>query len=234
MTTDGRCKCSHAGMASHFCEDEYAFIFKVVLVGDSGVGKSNLLLRYTRNEFYLDSKSTIGVEFATRTVDIEGRSVKAQVWDTAGQDRYRAITRAYYRGAVGAFIVYDIGNRMSFDNVPKWLREMRAHADNPDIVVMLVGNKTDLRHLRAVSTDEGATFAEKESMFFIETSALDASNVHIAFENILTEILRRTSSKPLADPEKPRALTLGGLTTPIKPTEDEKRGKSVLLPCCKI
>ncbi|WAR28355.1 RB11B-like protein [Mya arenaria] len=183
MTTDGRCKCSHAGMASHFCEDEYAFIFKVVLVGDSGVGKSNLLLRYTRNEFYLDSKSTIGVEFATRTVDIEGRSVKAQVWDTAGQDRYRAITRAY------------------------WLREMRAHADNPDIVVMLVGNKTDLRHLRAVSTDEGATFAE---------------------------IFRRTSSKPLADPEKPRALTLGGLTTPIKPTEDEKRGKPVLLPCCKI
>jgi Ras-related protein Rab-11A len=177
----------------------------VVLIGDSGVGKSNLLSRFTRNEFNLDSKSTIGVEFATRSIQVDSKTIKAQIWDTAGQERYRAITSAYYRGAVGALLVYDISKHQTYDNVNRWLKELRDHADS-NIVIMLVGNKSDLRHLRAVPTEEAKQFAStsfpisqssngrndqlttvgENNLSFIETSALDASNVELAFQNILT------------------------------------------------
>ena len=130
----------------------------VVLIGDSGVGKSNLLSRFTRNEFNLDSKSTIGVEFATRSIQVDAKTIKAQIWDTAGQERYRAITSAYYRGAVGALLVYDISKHQTYENVQRWLKELRDHAD-ANIVIMLVGNKSDLRHLRAVPTEEAKQFA---------------------------------------------------------------------------
>ena len=116
--------------------------------------------RFTRNEFHLDSKSTIGVEFATRSIQHDGKIIKAQIWDTAGQERYRAITSAYYRGAVGALLVYDISKRLTFENVERWLKELRTHAD-PSIVVMLVGNKCDLKHLQAVLTDDAKSFAEQ-------------------------------------------------------------------------
>lgn len=175
----------------------------MVLIGDSGVGKSNLLSRFTRNEFNLDSKSTIGVEFATRSIQVDAKTIKAQIWDTAGQERYRAITSAYYRGAVGALLVYDISKHQTYENVQRWLKELRDHAD-ANIVIMLVGNKSDLRHLRAVPTEEAKQFASKSAesihlpgrewltvqgdnnLSFIETSALDASNVELAFQNILT------------------------------------------------
>lgn len=136
----------------------------MVLIGDSGVGKSNLLLRFTKNDFLLESKSTIGVEFATRTVKIEGKSIKAQIWDTAGQERYRAITSAYYRGAVGALLVYDITKKVTFANVERWLNELKEHSDN-DIVILLVGNKCDLRHIRAVSTEEGSSLARTSAAY---------------------------------------------------------------------
>lgn len=129
-----------------------------MLIGDSGVGKSNLLSRFTRNEFNLDSKSTIGVEFATRSIQVDSKTIKAQIWDTAGQERYRAITSAYYRGAVGALLVYDISKHQTYENVTRWLKELRDHAD-ANIVIMLVGNKSDLRHLRAVPTEEAKAFA---------------------------------------------------------------------------
>lgn len=129
-----------------------------MLIGDSGVGKSNLLSRFTRNEFNLDMKSTIGVEFATRSIQVDSKTIKAQIWDTAGQERYRAITSAYYRGAVGALLAYDISKHQTYENVNRWLSELREHADS-NIVVMLVGNKSDLRHLRAVPTDEAKEFA---------------------------------------------------------------------------
>ena len=172
------------------------------MIGDSGVGKSNLLSRFTRNEFNLDTKSTIGVEFATRSIQVDAKTIKAQIWDTAGQERYRAITSAYYRGAVGALLVYDISKHQTYENVVRWLKELREHADS-NIVIMLVGNKSDLRHLRAVPTEEAKAFASEHACFglqelltdkfagennlsFIETSALDASNVELAFQNILT------------------------------------------------
>jgi Ras-related protein Rab-11A len=170
-------------------EDEYDYLFKVVLIGDSGVGKSNLLSRFTRNEFNLESKSTIGVEFATRSIVVDGKRLKAQIWDTAGQERYRAITSAYYRGAVGALIVYDIAKHLTFENVDRWLKELRDHAD-ANTVIMLVGNKSDLRHLRSVTTEEAKLFAERQGISFIETSALDSTNVEKAFCSILTDIYK--------------------------------------------
>ncbi|XP_041994450.1 ras-related protein RIC2-like [Salvia splendens] len=183
-------------MAGYRAEDDYDYLFKVVLIGDSGVGKSNLLSRFTRNEFSLESKSTIGVEFATRSLTVDGKVIKAQIWDTAGQERYRAITSAYYRGAVGALLVYDVTRHSTFESVERWLRELRDHTD-PNIVVMLIGNKCDLRHLVAVSTDDGTSFAEKESLYFMETSALDATNVENAFTEVLTQIHRIVSKKSI-------------------------------------
>merc|ERR1711959_508832 len=135
-------------------DDEYDYLFKVVIIGDSGVGKSNLLSRFTRNEFNLESKSTIGVEFATRSIQVDTKTIKAQIWDTAGQERYRAITSAYYRGAVGALLVYDISKHQTYENVTRWLK--------------------DLRDLRAVPTEEAKEFASQNGLSFIETSALDA------------------------------------------------------------
>ncbi|KAG6526511.1 ras-related protein RABA4c-like [Zingiber officinale] len=172
------------------------YVFKVVLIGDSAVGKSQLLARFARNEFNLDSKATIGVEFQTRTLTIDQKIIKAQIWDTAGQERYRAVTSAYYRGAVGAMLVYDITKRQSFDHVTKWLEELRGHADK-NIVIMLIGNKSDLGSLRAVPTEDAKEFAENENLFFMETSALDATNVESAFVTILTEIYRIVSKKSL-------------------------------------
>ncbi|KAI8348710.1 small GTPase [Mortierella sp. GBAus27b] len=177
-------------------DDEYDYLFKVVLIGDSGVGKSNLVSRFTRNEFNLESKSTIGVEFTTRSIQVDTKTIKAQIWDTAGQERYRAITSAYYRGAVGALLVYDIAKHQTYENVSRWLKELRDHADT-NIVIMLVGNKSDLRHLRAVPTDEAKQFAAENGLSFIETSALDASNVELSFQRILTEIYRIVSNKAL-------------------------------------
>uniref|UniRef100_A0A915IBE9 Ras-related protein Rab-25 n=1 Tax=Romanomermis culicivorax TaxID=13658 RepID=A0A915IBE9_ROMCU len=168
----------------------------VVLIGDSGVGKSNLLSRFTRNEFNLESKSTIGVEFATRSINVNGKTIKAQIWDTAGQERYRAITSAYYRGAVGALLVYDISKHSSFENVERWLRELRDHSDQ-NIGIILVGNKSDLKHMRAVPTDEAKNFSQENGLSFIETSALDSTNVEAAFTTILTEIYKNVSQRQI-------------------------------------
>jgi len=192
-------------------------ICAVVLIGDSGVGKSNLLSRFTKNEFNLESKTTIGVEFATKTVEIDGKIIKSQIWDTAGQERYRAITSAYYRGAVGALLVYDISNHQTFENVERWLKELRDHADE-DIVVMLVGNKSDLRHLRTVSTEEALAFAEVHDLAFIETSALDAGGVDTAFMNILGEIYRvMNDRRTAAAPSAPATITDQGRVTNLQP-----------------
>ncbi|KAL8790858.1 MAG: hypothetical protein Q9195_006183 [Heterodermia aff. obscurata] len=203
--------------------DEYDFLFKVVLIGDSGVGKSNLLSRFTRNEFNLDSKSTIGVEFATRSIQVDAKTIKAQIWDTAGQERYRAITSAYYRGAVGALLVYDISKHQTYENVQRWLKELRDHAD-ANIVIMLVGNKSDLRHLRAVPTEEAKQFASDNNLSFIETSALDASNVELAFQNILTEIYRIVSSKALDNGDSNQAPI--GERKPLELTKPQEEAKS--------
>jgi len=208
-------------------DDEYDYLFKVVLIGDSGVGKSNLLSRFTRNEFNLESKSTIGVEFATRSIQCDGKVIKAQIWDTAGQERYRAITSAYYRGAVGALLVYDISKSVSYDNVERWLNELRDHADS-NIVIMLVGNKSDLRHLRAVQTDQATAFAEKHGLSFIETSALDSTNVELAFSRILTEIYHIVAVNRL-DKKDPHDVKDNDTVEIDRPDHEEKKAA-----CCGL
>ncbi|KAH7512615.1 ras-related protein RABA1f [Ziziphus jujuba] len=195
-------------MAAYRADDDYDYLFKVVLIGDSGVGKSNLLSRFARNQFSLESKSTIGVEFATRSISVDDKIVKAQIWDTAGQERYRAITSAYYRGAVGALLVYDVSRHVTFENVDRWLKELRGHTD-ANIVIMLVGNKADLRHLRAVSSEDAKAFAEKENAFFMETSALESLNVENAFTQVLTQVYHVVSRKVLDIGDDPAALPKG-------------------------
>ncbi|XP_049770944.1 ras-related protein Rab-11A isoform X3 [Schistocerca cancellata] len=162
---------------------------------------------------------------------VDGKTIKAQIWDTAGQERYRAITSAYYRGAVGALLVYDIAKHLTYENVERWLRELRDHADQ-NIVIMLVGNKSDLRHLRAVPTDEAKMFAERNGLSFIETSALDSTNVETAFQNILTEIYRIVSQKQIPDsPDEDNTPSGNMKPIHVEPT-DESSAAGAKRACC--
>ncbi|KAJ7975222.1 Ras-related protein like [Quillaja saponaria] len=186
-------------MADHaFDDQECDYLFKAVLIGDSGVGKSNLLSRFAKDEFRLDSKPTIGVEFAYRNIKVGDKLIKAQIWDTAGQERFRAITSSYYRGALGALLVYDITRRSTYENIRNWLRELREFG-NEDVVVVLVGNKSDLGSLnsRQVNEEEGKAFAETEGLCFMETSALQNLNVEEAFLHMITKIHHVTTQKSL-------------------------------------
>jgi len=177
-------------------------MFKLVLVGDSGVGKSNILSRFTRNTFTHEEKSTIGVEFATKIVNIslddkeeKDIRIKTQVWDTAGQERYRAITNAYYRNAVGAILVIDItqDRDSTFQNVKRWLRELRSHASD-DLVTVMAGNKIDLRETGRISKKDALDFAQKHNMQYFETSALTGTNVNIIFETLVKDIYKTACS----------------------------------------
>ncbi|KAF9274921.1 Ras- protein Rab-11A, partial [Mortierella alpina] len=153
--------------------------------GDSGVGKSNLIARLTEDAFDLESKSTIGVEFSTRHFQVDTKIIKAELWDTAGLERYRFNPPAYYERAVGVVLVYDIAKRATFENIERWLEEIHKFADD-NTAIMLVGNKSDLRYRRAVSTDEATRFAQLHGFPFIETSALDSSNVELSLQCLLT------------------------------------------------
>ncbi|XP_050987247.1 ras-related protein Rab-25b [Labeo rohita] len=206
-------------------DEAYNFVFKVVLIGESGVGKSNLLSRFTKNEFNHDSRTTIGVEFSTRTVQLNGLTIKAQIWDTAGLERYRAITSAYYRGAVGALLVYDISKHLTYESAERWLKELYDHAD-PHIVVMLVGNKTDLAAVRSVPMEDAKDFAEKNGLLFMETSALESINVEAAFNTVLTEIHKKVSSKEVTRGSI-NAVTLSQPKASAEDAQEEKKA------CCK-
>ncbi len=146
-------------------EEDYDMIFKVVLIGDSGVGKTNILSRYMKNEFNFDTKATVGVEFATKKFDIKNRKIKAQIWDTAGQERYKSITSSYYKGAKGAFVVYDITRKASFDTVDKWIVDLRNNIGQ-DVTIILVGNKCDLVEQRSVTFEEGQAKADLYSIIY--------------------------------------------------------------------
>ena len=173
------------------------YLFKLLLIGDSGVGKSCLLLRFADDTYTESYISTIGVDFKIRTIELDGKTIKLQIWDTAGQERFRTITSSYYRGAHGIIVVYDVTDNESFNNVKQWLHEIDRYACE-SVNKLLVGNKSDLRHLRAVETDEAMAFAEQHNLAFIETSALDASGVDTAFQRILTEIYRLMSRRNMA------------------------------------
>jgi len=154
--------------------------FKYIIVGDTAVGKSCLLLQFTDKRFQPVHDLTIGVEFGSRTINIDGKQVKLQIWDTAGQEKFRSITRSYYRGTSGALLVYDITRRETFDHLVEWLEDCRKYS-NPNIVIMLIGNKSDLEEKRAVSKEEGERFAKEHGLYFLETSAKTDNNVDEAF-----------------------------------------------------
>ena len=180
-------------------EDEnYEMMFKVVLVGDSFVGKTNIMSKYLKNEFHEDSKATVGVEFGSKQFTIEGHSVKAQIWDTAGQERYKAITSAYYKGAKGAFIVYDITRKNSFESVERWVSDVISVADKK-ITIILIGNKSDLEDQRQVTKEEAEEKANKLEIAFMETSALSGDNLEKAFEKMIDEIYKKCHEEILAD-----------------------------------
>ncbi|KAL4562040.1 hypothetical protein LXL04_034229 [Taraxacum kok-saghyz] len=210
------------------------YVFKIVLIGDSAVGKSQLLARFSRNEFSLDSKATIGVEFQTKTMVIDHKNIKAQIWDTAGQERYRAVTSAYYRGAVGAMLVYDITKRQSFDDIARWLEELRGHSDNTNIIIMLIGNKSDLDSQRDVTTEDAKEFAEREGLYFMETSALEATNVEPAFLTILTQIYQTVSKKSLVANEEADGTSalLKGTNILLPPPQQQQIYGESKFGCC--
>ncbi|XP_050375087.1 ras-related protein RABA5e-like [Argentina anserina] len=206
------------------------YLFKIVIIGDSAVGKSNLLSRYARNEFSAHSKATIGVEFQTQSMEIDGKEVKAQIWDTAGQERFRAVTSAYYRGAVGALVVYDITRRTTFESVGRWLDELKTHSD-ATMAIMLVGNKCDLENIRNVSIEEGKSLAEAEGMFFMETSALDSTNVDKAFELVIREIYSNVSRKVLNSDTYKAELSVNRVSLVDNGADGSKNSKGYLS-CC--
>jgi len=174
---------------------DYDYLFKLVLIGDSGVGKSCLLLRFADDNFTDSYISTIGVDFRFRTVTIDKKTVKLQIWDTAGQERFRTITAAYYRGADGIIMVYDVTSPESFDHVEEWLSEVDRYA-NENTAKLLVGNKADLIEEKQVSEETAQRFADKLGIPFLETSAKTATNVDAAFLTMAKELIKNKDKLP--------------------------------------
>ena len=167
---------------------EYDLLFKLILIGDSYVGKSNILLKYLKNQFNENSKTTIGVEFGTKNIIINNKRIKIQIWDTAGQERYRSITSAYYKGAKGALIVYDITRKNTFDNIDKWITDLKLN-DDKNICIIILGNKSDLIDKREINKNDGIKKAEMYKTAFLETSALNGDNISKAFDELIEQIV---------------------------------------------
>merc|ERR1712029_602813 len=163
---------------------------KILIIGESGVGKSSLLLRFTDDQFDPELAATIGVDFKVKVMDQQGNKVKLAIWDTAGQERFRTLTPSYYRGAQGAILVYDVASRESFNKIEDWLTELETYSTNHDLIKMLVGNKCDKEAERMVSREEGQKCARKYQMMFIEASAKTKEGVHVAFEELVEKIIQ--------------------------------------------
>ena len=149
----------------------FEYIYKYIIIGDSGVGKSCILMQFTQNEFDVNKENTVGVEFGNKIIEVDGQPTKLQIWDTAGQEQFKSITRSYYRAVAGALLVYDVTNEQSFLNVKNWLEEARANA-NPELVILLCGNKVDMEDKRVIPAERGRKLAELNGILFMETSAM--------------------------------------------------------------
>ena len=206
-------------------KEEYKF--KVVVVGDSSVGKTNLIKRFINDTFNKDSKATVGVEFLSKTYLINQEVFKIEIWGTAGQDRYKAITSAYYRGAKGAMIVYDVTNQTSFDNVDKWTNEIKEKAAR-NINLMIVGNKTDLTDQIVVTSEMATEKAKALEIPVMETSALDSTNVKEAFYQLLREMYKSVKDMMKEYEQKqtgtPVEKDANGVTLDTKEEKKEKKG----------
>lgn len=182
-------------------EQAYDYLFKLLLIGDSGVGKSSLLLRFSDDTYETNFNSTIGVDFKIKTVDLDDKVVKLQIWDTAGQERFRTLTSSYYRGAHGVIIVYDVTDTESFDNVKKWLQDIDKNASE-GVQKLLVGNKCDLASKKAVDFAMAKELADEMSMPFLEASAKNSRNVEAAFMAMTSAIKIAHAHCP--SPAKPK------------------------------
>jgi Ras-related protein Rab-2A len=190
----------------------YSYLFKYIIIGDTGVGKSCLLLQFTDKRFQPVHDLTIGVEFGARLISIENHQIKLQIWDTAGQESFRSITRSYYRDAAGALLVYDITRRESFHHLSRWLEEAVTNG-NPSMTIMLIGNKSDLEHRRAVTTKEGEQFAAENNLVFLETSAKSAANVEAAFIKTAEKIYNNIQSGWPDPTREGNGVRLGNMAT---------------------
>ncbi|KAM6948601.1 ras-related protein Rab-18-B-like [Aplochiton taeniatus] len=170
-------------------DDDVLTTLKLLIIGESGVGKSSLLLRFTEDTFDPDQTATIGVDFKVKTISVDGNTTKLAIWDTAGQERFRTLTPSYYRGAQGVILVYDVTKRDTFSKLENWLNELETYCTRNELVKMLVGNKIDMEN-RDVDRNEGLKFARKHSMLFIEASAKTRDGVQCAFEELVEKILQ--------------------------------------------
>ncbi|XP_061139645.1 ras-related protein Rab-8B-like [Syngnathus typhle] len=202
----------------------YDYLFKLLLIGDSGVGKTCLLFRFSEDSFNTTFISTIGIDFKIRTIELDGKRVKLQIWDTAGQERFRTITTAYYKGAMGIMLVYDISNEKSFENIKNWIRNIEEHASS-DVEKMVLGNKCDMSDRRQVSKDRGEKLAIDYGVKFLETSAKTSLNVEEAFYTMGRDILHNLSSKTTDS-------VAGGSGKAIKITE--KKSKRIKFLKCSL
>ena len=174
-------------------KESYDLLFKLILIGDSCVGKSNILLKYLKNEFDTNSRATVGVEFGTKNIFLNNKKIKIQIWDTAGEERYRSITSAYYKGAKGALIVYDITKKSSFNNIDKWISDLKLNGDK-NICIIILGNKSDLEDKREVNKEEGIKKSEMYKTAFLETSALNGENINKAFDELIEQIIQNNQN----------------------------------------
>ncbi|XP_060575897.1 ras-related protein Rab-1A isoform X1 [Ruditapes philippinarum] len=189
------------------------YLFKLLLIGDSGVGKSCLLLRFADDTYTESYISTIGVDFKIRTIELDGKTIKLQIWDTAGQERFRTITSSYYRGAHGIIVVYDVTDQESFNNVKQWLQEIDRYASE-NVNKLLVGNKCDLTTKKVVDYTTAKEFADSISIPFLETSAKNATNVEQAFMTMAAEIKNRMGPNTATSDNKPNVKI--NASTPVK------------------
>jgi len=200
---------------------EYDYLFKLLLIGDSGVGKSCLLLRFADDTYTETYISTIGVDFKIRTIDVDGKLIKLQIWDTAGQERFRTITSSYYRGAHGIIVVYDVTDDESFTAVARWMTEIERFAGER-VNKMLVGNKSDLESKRLVQYVQAKEFADNHDIPFFETSAKNNENVEEAFINLTKEIKRRMGQEPSASERGPKSTKLVDMKNAPAPQKTQK------------
>ena len=200
---------------------EYDLLFKLILIGDSCVGKSNILLKYLKNQFNENSKTTIGVEFGTKNIIINNKRIKIQILDTEGQERFKNITASYYRGGNGVLVVYDITDRDSFENLNSWLIEIEKNA-NKNVYKLLIGNKCDLEDKRKVTYQEGKEFASSNGMQFIETSAKTDTKVKDAFEMLTQEIIKSNITKDKGMEKKDKTVHLATKGAEISTKSNKK------------
>ncbi|XP_063802828.1 ras-related protein Rab-13 [Pseudophryne corroboree] len=172
----------------------YDHLFKLLLIGDSGVGKTCLIVRFSEDSFNSTYISTIGIDFKIRTTEIQGKKIKLQVWDTAGQERFKTITTAYYRGAMGIILVYDITDERSFENIQNWMKSIKENAA-AGVERMLLGNKCDMENRRKVQKERGEKLAKEHGIRFFETSAKSSQNVDESFNTLATDILVQMSRR---------------------------------------